>query len=67
MLYIYKYTCNISHVQYSDFTLDLEIASCLLLFHQTRFPLTKLQYPIVDIQLMKQLAQSTFKRPTMRL
>ena len=34
---------------YSDSTLDRETKFCFLLFHETRFPLTKTQYPEVDL------------------
>ena len=34
---------------YSDFALDGEITLCYLLFHDTRFPLRKIQYHVINL------------------
>jgi len=36
-------TCSIYRDSHSDFALDLEITTCILLFYDTRFPSTTTQ------------------------
>ena len=47
---------------YSDSAFDLETMTYFLLFHDTRFPPTKTQYPLVGLISIGQPVQSTVQR-----